>query len=167
MVKRNNLAKTNHLISQITNNFMQKEMRQPTTDEIVEILEKEYDVSIKDSADILTVQMSSIDEDFGSDDEDVNVSTVLAFNNVSASENDCEERNNQEFAQKMVQSALKKLTPTEQEVVKYLFGIGHMREYELREIAEKMHFTAERIRQLKISALEKMKNEYIKLANKL
>ena len=42
MVKRNNLAKTNHLISQITNNFMQKEMRQPTTDEIAEILEKEY-----------------------------------------------------------------------------------------------------------------------------
>lgn len=167
MVKRNNLAKTNHLISQITNNFMQKEMRQPTTDEIAEILEKEYNVFIKDSADILTVQMSSIDEDFGNDDEDVNVSTVLAFNNASASENDCEERNNQEFAHKMVQSVLKKLTPTEQEVVKYLFGIGHMREYELKEIAEKMDFTAERIRQLKISALEKMKNAYTQMAKNI
>ena len=167
MVKRNNLAKTNHLISQITNNFMQKEMRQPTTDEIVEILEKEYNISIKDSADVLTVQMSSIDEDFGNDDEDAKVNTVLAFNNVSASENDCEEKNNQEFAQKMVQSVLKKLTPTEQEVVKYIFGIGYVREYEMKEIAEKMNFTAERIRQLKISALEKMKTEYIKMASNI
>lgn len=167
MVKRNNMAKTNHLISQITNNFMQKEMRQPTSDEVVEILEKDYGVSIKDSADILSIQMSSIDEDFGNDDEDVNVSTILAFNDVSANQNDYEEKNNQEFAQKMVQSVLKKLTHKEQEVVKYLFGIGHMREYELKEIAEKMNFTPERIRQLKINALEKMKTAYAQIAKSI
>lgn len=167
MVKRNNLAKTNHLINQIINSFMQKELRQPTNDEIVEILERDYNISIKDSKDILNVQMSSIDEDYGCDDEDVNVSTILAFNNASASENDCEEKNNQEFAQKMVQSVLKKLTPVEQEVVKYLFGIGHVREYELKEIAEKMNFTSERIRQLKISALEKMKKAYANMAKNL
>jgi RNA polymerase primary sigma factor len=167
IVKRNNLAKTNHLINQIVNNFMQKELRQPTNDEIAEILEQDYNVSIKDSTDILNVQMSSIDEDYGCDDEDANVSTILAFNSASASENECEEKNNQEFAQKMVQSVLKKLTPTEQEVVKYLFGIGHVREYELKEIAEKMNFTSERIRQLKISALEKMKKAYANMTKNL
>jgi RNA polymerase primary sigma factor len=167
MVKRNNLAKTNHLINQIINNFMQKELRQPTNDEIVEILERDYNVSIKDSKDILNVQMSSIDEDYGCDDEDVNVSTILAFNNASANGNDFEEKNNKEFAQKMVQSVLKKLTPTEQEVVKYLFGVGHVREYELKEIAEKMNFTSERIRQLKISALEKMKKAYVNMTKNL
>lgn len=167
IVKRNNLAKTNHLINQIVNNFMQKELRQPTNDEIAEILEQDYNVSIKDSTDILNVQMSSIDEDYGCDDEDANVSTILAFNSASASENECEEKNNQEFAQKMVQSVLKKLTPAEQEVVKYLFGIGHVREYELKEIAEKMNFTSERIRQLKISALEKMKKAYANMTKNL
>lgn len=167
MVKRNNLAKTNHLINQIINNFMQKELRQPTNDEIVEILERDYNISIKDSKDILNVQMSSIDEDYGCDDEDVNVSTILAFNNASANGNDFEEKNNKEFAQKMVQSVLKKLTPAEQEVVKYLFGIGHVREYELKEIAEKMNFTSERIRQLKISALEKMKKAYANMTKNL
>jgi RNA polymerase sigma factor (sigma-70 family) len=111
--------------------------------------------------------MSSIDEDYGCDDEDANVSTILAFNSASASENECEEKNNQEFAQKMVQSVLKKLTPAEQEVVKYLFGIGHVREYELKEIAEKMNFTSERIRQLKISALEKMKKAYANMTKNL
>lgn len=167
MVKKNNMAKTNHLISQITNNFLQKEMRQPTPEEVVEILETEYNIKIKNSSDIISLQMSSIDEDYGSDDDETNFGSILAFNNVSASENECERENNREFAKKMVESVLKKLTPTEQEVVKYLFGIGYMREYELKEIAEKMNFSSERIRQLKINALEKMKKEYNRLSSNL
>lgn len=167
MVKRNNQAKTEHLISQIINDFQQKELRQPSLEEIVDILAKDYDVIIKNPNDVMNIQMSSIDEEFKSDEEDIIYGTIFSYNNVSATFNECEEKSNQEFAKKMVQSVLKKLNPIEQEVVKYLFGIGHMREYELQEIAEKMNFTSERIRQIKINALEKMKKEYMKLVKKL
>jgi DNA-directed RNA polymerase sigma subunit (sigma70/sigma32) len=46
------------------------------------------------------------------------------------------------------------------------FGIGYDREYEMQEIAEALGFTSERIRQVKKSALEKMKNAYVKELNK-
>lgn len=167
MVKRNNQAKTEHLISQIINNFLQKELRQPSPEEIIDILAKDYDVIIKNPNDVMNIQMSSIDEEFKTDEEDVIYGTIFTYNNASATLNECEEKSNQEFAKKMVQSVLKKLNPIEQEVVKYLFGIGYMREYELQEIAEKMNFTSERIRQIKINALEKMKKEYMKLVKKL
>ena len=165
IVRKTDKTKINNLINQITNNFMQKEYRQPTIDEIAEILENEYDVSLKDCNDILKIQVSSIDDDYGCEEEDTNVGALFAYNRVSATFNESEKNTDQEFAKKMVQSVLKKLTENEQEVVKYLFGIGHYREYELNEIAEKLDFTSERIRQLKISALEKMKNEYGKLIN--
>ena len=165
MIKKNNQAKTHHLLSQVINGFMQKEMRQPTLEEIAEILKNEHDVEIKDLGDVMAVQMSSIDEDY--DEEDAHVGTMMQYNTASASENECEDMVEQDFAKKMVTSVLKKLTPNEQEVVKYVFGIEYDREYELQEIAEKMNFSTERIRQMKISALEKMKNEYIKLADSL
>lgn len=167
MVKKNNLAKTYHLVSQIINTFLQKEMRQPTSEEIIEVLEKEYGVVIKDTNDILSIQMSSIDEDFDGNEDDVNISTLLAFNNVSSTENFCEKKSDQDFAKKITQSVLKKLKPIEQEVVKYIFGIGHDREYELQEIAEKLNFSSERIRQIKINALEKMKKEYMKISESI
>ena len=163
IVRKNNIAKTYHLTAQATNKFMQRECRQPTLEELTELLKNEYNVDLKDVNDVATLQMSSIDEDYGCDDEDTNMATMMAFNNYSASFNDCEKQTNNEFSKKLVQSVLKKLSKNEQEVVKYVFGIGHSREYELNEIAEKMNFSSERIRQLKISALEKMRREYSKI----
>jgi RNA polymerase primary sigma factor len=165
MVKKNNLPKTNHLISQIVNSFMQKEYRQPTLEEIVEILQNKHNVSIKDINDVLSLQVTSIDEHYGCEEDDANTNILTAFNKVSASVNNCEAVSNQEFAEKMVNSMLNKLTPIEQDVIKYVFGIGHSREYELGEIADKMNFTSERIRQIKIKALEKIRKAYAKVAN--
>lgn len=162
-VRKSNYAKTYHIMAQATNKFMQKEYRQPTMDELVELLKNEYGVELKDINDVATLNISSIDEDYGCDDEDVNMSTMMAFNNVSSTINECEKSTNHEFAKKLVQSVLNKLTQKEQEVVKYAFGIGHSREYEINEIADKMEYSSERIRQIKISALEKMKREYSKI----
>lgn len=167
MVRKNNAAKTFHLMSQITNKFIQNEMRQPTSDEIIDILNKEYDIKIKDKNDILNIQVSSIDGDCSSDEDDVNIGTIIEYNEVSASNNECETKSEQEFAQKLVKSAIEKLSSKEQEVIKYAFGIGHIREYELNEIAEKMGFTSERIRQIKNTALEKIKKEYNNLIDKI
>lgn len=159
-VRKSNYAKTYHLISQATNKFMQKELRHPTLEELTDFLKSEYGVELKDVNDVATLNMLSIDENYDCDDEDSNMSTMFTFNNISSSFNECEKNANNEFAEKLVQSVLNKLTPREQEIVKYAFGIGHSREYEINEIAEKMNYSSERIRQLKISALEKMKREY-------
>ena len=159
-VRKSNYAKTYHLISQATNKFMQKELRHPTLEELADFLKSEYGVELKDVNDVATLNMLSIDENYDCNDEDANMLTMFTFNNVSSSINEYEKNANNEFAEKIVQSVLNKLTPREQEIVKYAFGIGHSREYEINEIAEKMNYSSERIRQLKISALEKMKREY-------
>ena len=166
MVRKNNAAKTFHLLSQVTNSFMQKECRQPTTDELVEILNKDYGADIRDSSDVMNIQMASID-DHEENEEEANFGNIITFNALSSSINECETESDKEFAKQMVTSVLRKLKPIEQEVIKYLFGIGHMREYEMREVADKMNFSAERIRQIRNTALDKMKNEYLKLAESI
>jgi len=167
MVRKNNVSKTFHLMSQITNKFMQKEGRQPSSDEIIEILNEDYGVEVKNTADVLTIQMTSIDENYDKEDEEHNMNNIMSFNEVSATSNECENDSEKDFAKVMVTSVLKKLTPVEQEVIKYAFGIGYMREYEIQEIADKLDFSSERIRQLKIQALDKIKKEYKKLVEKL
>jgi RNA polymerase primary sigma factor len=52
---------------------------------------------------------------------------------------------------------MKGLTPKERDVISYFYGIGHDREYALQEIGPKIGMSQERARQLKESALSKMR----------
>lgn len=164
-IRKNNLPKTFHIVSQATNNFMQKELRQPTQDELLSLLQNDYGVNIKDKNDITTLHFSSIDDD-GNDEDDVNTS-ITDYNKISASINEYEKSKNNEFVEVLTQSVLKVLTPIEKKVINYTFGIDCLREYSVKEISELLGFTSERIRQIKKTSLEKMKNEYKKLYNKL
>ena len=165
-VKRSNLAKTFHLLSQATDKFLQTYERQPTNDELLEVLNKEYGVDIKDAHDVLPLYIQSIDGGFD-DTEEHGEYELMEYNINSASVNDCEKNNETTFAKILTENLLKKLTPIEQEVIRYVFGINHCREYELQEIGEKLGYTSERIRQIKKTALEKMKVLYSQQINKI
>ena len=52
---------------------------------------------------------------------------------------------------------LKTLSPKEEKVIRMRFGIGHEREHTLEEIAEGFGLTRERIRQIEVQALRKLR----------
>lgn len=169
IVKRTNYSKTFHVISKATNKFVQKNERMPTSDELMEIVNSDYNKSIKDKNDLLNVQMSRIDYESDDDNEYV-YGDITDFNKASASYNEYEIEEKNSFNKEFISKLFKVLTPREQEIIKMRFGIsdnGLISEYKISEIAERFNITKERVRQIEKDALKKMKSEYLKTVNKL
>lgn len=167
IVKKNNLSKTYHLVSQVTNNFIQKEFRQPTKEELMDILNNEYDLNIKNVGDILDTRITYIDESIEDEDDSQSFGEMSLFNSYSSSLNNSEINEAKDFNHKLITSMLKNISSRDAEVIKMSYGIGYDREYEIQEIARKLNLTKERVRQLKISVVNKLKELYKKELKKL
>ena len=162
IVRKSNISKTYHVISQATNSFVQKYHRQPMANELKDYMNEKFNIKIKDSIDVLNAQITSIDYNPNSDEDDSSMGDILDFNSYSASHNNCEDTYNKDFNDILVKTILNVLTPREQKIMKMNFGIGYMRSYEVKEIAEELNLTTERIRQMKASCLKRLKKEYEK-----
>ncbi len=166
VVRKNNLSLTYHVISKATNDFVQKEFRQPTLEELQEILMDEYNINIKNINDILETRISSIDERYD-DDDDTSIGDILLFNNNTCGTNEYDNISNDDFNKKFLSSLFKILNERETTIIKMVYGIGYNKQYELREIADELNMSYERVRQLKYSTIEKMKTHAKKLMEKL
>jgi RNA polymerase primary sigma factor len=160
LVKKTNLSKTYHIIAQATNKFIQTEYRQPTLEELLEIVNKEHKADIKSIEDIIDTKISSIDEGFNSEDDDAVFGEMSLYNSYSSSFNEYEKISNDDFNNKLISSMLGKLPEREKTIIKMVFGIGYYREYELQEIAEELGLTTERVRQIKNSVIQEIKEKY-------
>ena len=158
LVRKNNIQKTYYLVNQITQTFVQKYERHPTCDEVAQILDKEYGVKIKNSRDLLKNQYvlidAPIDEENGS-----GITNLTAYQTESSKYNEYEDTATKDALKLKVKSLMRGLTPKERDVISYFYGIGHDREYALQEIGPKIGMSQERARQLKESALEKMRSK--------
>lgn len=161
-IKKSNYSKTFHVISKAKNKFMQSNEREPNEEELLDIINKVYGKDIKDKNDLLDIRTPSIDIE--SDDDDAMFGDVIDYNKASASYNDYEKTTSDDYNSALVDSLLDILKPREKEIIKMRFGLyednGLRREYELNEIAEKIGLTPERVRQLEISALKQLREEY-------
>lgn len=163
IVKKNNESKTFHIISKMTNKFMQEFQREPTSEELKDYINKHYpNAGIKDSADVLTVKMSSIDEPVDSEDGDANIGNVNAFNTYSASYNEYEGKSDLDHIKSFVDNMMKDLSERDRTIVKMYFGIGqiHNASVSVAEIADKLGLTQTRVRQIVEDSKEKMKEAY-------
>lgn len=172
VVKRPNYSKTFHVISKATNDFLQKNERTPSPDELFDIVTTKYGKDIRDKNDILDLKVSYVDESSSDEDESPNYGDMAAYNRASASYNDYEEEEANEFNKKLVSSLLGKLSPRKQQIIKMRFGMyeadnGLIREYEREEIGKILGLTSERVRQLESEAMDEIKQEYVKLMSKL
>lgn len=168
MIAKTNYTKTFHVMSKAKNTFMQENERYPTEEELLEIINDVYHKEILDKADLLDMRIESIDVEAEDDDEAFGLSTTMDFQRSSATYNESEKTAQEEFNKKLVSSLLNVLSPRDREIMKMRFGLyeenGLRREYELTEIGEKLGLTSERVRQLEISSMKKLKEEY---ANRL
>jgi len=171
MVRKTNLSKTFHVISKATNDFLQENERNPTSDELLELINKKYNKDINDKNDLLPTRYSSIDLGDTADEENYPGSDIADYNRASASYNGYVAEENDDFNKKLVSSLLHKLSPRKKQIIKMRFGLhsenGLVREYEREEIGEKLGLTAERVRQLEGQAIDDMKKEYLSRMSKL
>ena len=163
MVKKPNFYKTFHVISKAKNGFIQKYEREPTENELLEIINNVYKKNIVDSKDLLDINYT----DITNSDDDENSYTygdVSDFNKTSASYNDYEKKEKDEYNSKVISSLLNVLKPREKLVIEMRFGLydgeGFRREYKTKEIAEKIGLTQERVRQIEKGALKLMEDEH-------
>ena len=172
VVKRPNYSKTFHVISKATNDFLQKNERAPSSDELFDIITSKYGKDIKDKNDILDLKVSYVDESSNDEDESPYYGDMAAYNRASASYNNYEEEETNEFNKRLVSSLLGKLSPRKQQIIKMRFGMydadnGLKREYEREEIGQILGLTSERVRQLELEAMEEIKGEYLKKMKEL
>lgn len=163
LVKKNNESKTFHIIPNMINRFMQEFEREPTSEELKDYINKHYpNADIKDSADVLTVKVSSIDEPVDSEDGDANVGNMNAFNVFSASYNEYEDTSNLDHIKNFVDGLMKRLSDRDRTIVKMYFGIDqlHNASVPVAEIAGKMNLTQTRVRQIVEDAKNAMKEAY-------
>jgi RNA polymerase primary sigma factor len=140
------LNKINKALSQ----FEQQYERQPSPDELAEMLE----IPREKIADTLRVsgRHVSVDAPFV-DGEDNSLLGVLVNNDSpNADKGLVNESLNTE-----IERALSTLTERERDIVKYFFGIG-CQEMTLEEIGEKFGLTRERVRQIKEKAIRRLRH---------
>lgn len=163
LIKKNNESKTYHIISNMTNRFIQEFHREPTSEELKDYINKHYpNAKIKDSADVLNVRVSSIDEPIDNEDGDSNIGNITAFNSFSASYNEYEKKTDVEYLSNMVNTLMRNLSNRDKTIIKMYFGIEqkYNAPAPVSEIAEKVKLTPERVRQLIGEIKEKMREEY-------
>ena len=137
-------------INKIINKFEQEHERQPSPDEVAELLE----TSKEKVADTQRVsgRHISIDAPFV-EGEDNSLLDVLPNNDSPSADRGLIN----ESLKMEIERALSTLTERERNIIKYFFGIG-CQEKTLEEIGETFNLTRERVRQIKEKAIRRLKS---------
>lgn len=164
LVHRTNYAKTWNVISKATSEFVQRNERQPSQDELFDLVNERLKEGIKDKSDLTEMHVTTVDEyAYDSDDRTFNAD-AMDYNRASATYNDYEDMSESDFNKALVTSLLEVLTPREKKLIQMRFGLievgGIKREFKLAEVAEEFGLTSERVRQLEASILEKLLKAY-------
>jgi len=131
--------------------FEQKNQREPSNDELAELLEMKPDELAVLRA-TLTFHLS-VDTPVG-DDDDTTSLDLMTDDSISTPDRQLID----ESLHDELEHALQSLSDREIEIVKYYYGLNEFNQsYSLDEIGIKMNLTRERVRQLKDKAIRKMR----------
>ena len=139
-------------IKKMAAEFEQKEFRAPTTEEIADAL----NVSTAEIAscfgakDILSLSSAIVS---GKDDDNLSLGDTLANDTFS----DPDESTDNTLAIQAISELFKSITWKEEYILRRLYAIGTSEATE-DEVADELHMTKERVRQLKMLAINKIKN---------
>ena len=145
------MVETLNKINKIKRSFIQEHGREPTYTE----LSKELGIDEKKIKNIIKISKEPISlETPVGDGEDATIKDFIEANNEfspsdTVANTDLKER---------VREVLKTLTPREEKVLKMRFGIDVASEHTLEEVGKDFSVTRERIRQIEVKALRKLKH---------
>jgi RNA polymerase primary sigma factor len=143
------IAKIRRLIERLTVEFG----REPTDEELADEvgLSAPQISALKSSG----IQPTSLDAPIGKDDGETLFGDMISDESAEDPLEYLEEKD----ARAMLGGVLKVLTARERDIIKLRYGLGGGRERTLEEIGTKLGITRERIRQIQMGALKKMRRE--------
>ena len=143
------IAKIRRLIERLTVEFG----REPTDEELADEvgLSAPQISALKSSG----IQPTSLDAPIGKDDGETLFGDMISDESAEDPLECLEEKD----ARAMLGGVLKVLTARERDIIKLRYGLGGGRERTLEEIGTKLGITRERIRQIQMGALKKMRRE--------
>lgn len=152
MVQRSNQGKIGSKAIKFQEDFYKKNMREATTDEIIDYLSENYDIDVIYTDEIFNITVESIDNEI--DDDGLTPETSGEFAVKTASENEYLVESEKEELSDAIQKMLSILDKKEKEYVTR--HIIHGESY--ADIAEDFGCTTERVRQIVVGGLKKMKS---------
>jgi RNA polymerase primary sigma factor len=161
LVRRSNNALIGTKDKKVAEKIRQREMREPSEEELIDALKAEYGIEVKYNGDIVALRTKSID-DFSSAEEEDTYGDSAEFNSATAVRNEYESEVENEHNAHIVGELLKMLSVKERDIITKYFGIG-CEEMTIENIAEELDCTAERVRQIIAHCLTKMKGKATRL----
>lgn len=129
----------------------QKSGYEPTDRELAKIMK----MKVREITELKRLSISSLSLDAPiASDEDIDLGDLVA----DTSDDPAITGLHYESLGREVGFALDTLTPRESEIIRHYFGLGGEKKKTLEEIGEMMHLTRERIRQIKVEAIGKLRN---------
>ena len=165
-IRKTNISKTNTRLRRLTNEFFLLNGRYPSVDELKEMFKERYNIDIKNDTDLLELNVISTDDNISEDGSDSVMDASTEVLAKTSSRNDYEQESENDHIKSIIAYGMECLTDVEKTIIKMSFGVGYDREYDNNEIGEEVNYTAERVRQLKNKALEKMQS-YLKHNRKI
>lgn len=161
LVKRTNGARINTKLANINSKYYNENGRLPSESEIIDILEKQYNVKIQYEKDLYDIKTQSIYETL--DDSNNNNNTVensKDFVSKTASYNDYENTVDAEYNEYLVHTFLSTLNEKDMTIMKMYFGVEEYKEIgpqTFYDIALNVNMSSERIRQIVKKTIQKLK----------
>ena len=154
MVQRSNQGKIGSKAIKFQEEFYKKNMREATTDEIIDYLSENYDIDVIYTDEIFNITVESIDHEINDDSDGLTPETSGEFAVKTASENEYLVESEKEDLSDAIQKMLSILDGREREYVTRHIINGES----YADIAEDFECTTERVRQIVVGGLKKMKS---------
>lgn len=146
MVTPNNAIKIATYLPKVKSKFWSENCRQPTTEEIQEILLRDHNISIPNKEDLIGYVKSSIDEKYERDEDGQEFMESNAYTSATAECNT--DSFSKEYDEKaIVKSILSKFNERDAYIIKCIYGIG-CHQKTMDDVASELGMTYERVRQI-------------------
>ena len=139
MVTRSNVNKIGKKLDTVKQKFYAENGREPTIDEIKDILLNVYGLEIKEDCDVFDVSIASINEEI---DDDYTAEESPEYTKRTSSANEYEETVERDYKKALVSTILSFIPERQGDVMKMLYGIDYERCYSTEEVGEKYGITA-------------------------
>ena len=166
MVKKSNDKKYKFKIAKIEQDYLVKEHREPTLEELKEELYVRYGIEVKDNRDLYDMEVVSTDMPIMNDEEgESTFGDSEEFSDYTSSYNEYDEecerdmKDNAEYVALM--DVLKTLKPKTREIISKYYGIGYDMAYELEALAEEYDMYPEDMQKLICKILTYLKQHVV------
>lgn len=154
MVAPNNAIKLATYVPKIRQEFWNENYRQPTTEEIQDILFEKYHLNFSNKEDLAQYQPMSIDEKYDEDDDGQEFMESSAYTSKTAT-CDTDKFAKADDAKVIVKRVLSTLSDRDAYIVKCIYGIdGEAKSMD--DIAAEVGISHERVRQIAVNSVKKL-----------